>query len=190
MTVWGQDFKKFRVVVGGGYAKGERDGINTGGIFYLEPSYRIHEQIIVGIRAECTIVNEKDLVNNIYFDDFSSVNSLGISGQYYFKSNMHKRKPFIGTAITRYGIPVSGGSGSLNGLDYSESLTIDRRLGFSPRIGFDFGHFTICLEYNTGPVAKKTFVFTENGKSQTIFAKANLNYFGFKAGIILGGGRK
>jgi hypothetical protein len=186
-----QEFKKFRVGLAAGYAVDtHQESENKGVIISLEPSYRIKENVSVGLRLETTILNtvENDIYNlsDMYF---SGVHSYGLTGQYYFKSHGMVR-PFVGFGVGGYS-PAKAGGKSLQGDMYiiSKTISAGKRIGFNPRVGLDVRHFSLFVEYNFGSTSIQKLGYTyADGSSQNFEREISNNYFGIKAGFFFGGG--
>lgn len=124
-----QEYKKFKVAIGLGYATpiaGNNEPM-VGDVFTIEPSYRLSDDLAIGLRYESAV-----LVN--YDFDFTYYVSYTLNGQYYLSKN--KFRPFIGGGLGMF----------IVGSDYYEFA--DPKVGFYPRAGFDFGHFNVTLDYN------------------------------------------
>lgn len=123
--IYCQDYNNFKLGLGVGYVGGKGTGVNDAGggvILTFEPAYRLSDELAIGLRLEAAVYG-KD------FDGWPEVtSSITINGQHYLSSEQFR--PFVGAGLGIY-FPA-------------EFSTI----GFYPRIGFDFGHFTLALEYN------------------------------------------
>jgi hypothetical protein len=174
VSVQGQGLKKFRVGITAGYAMPAGEGAKGGVCIALEPSYRINDAFVVGLRAESAII-ARGFSEAVPYLDFqvTGLGSYTLNGQYYFKSDGFR--PFAGLGFGLYvldalefevdGVPIMVGE--------SES-----KFGFYPRLGFDAGHFTMLLEYNFVPPTKAGTNEIKN------------SYIGIKIGVNIGGGRK
>lgn len=179
-----QDYKKFRVGLGLGYARPAGDGAKGGALLYLEPGYRINDQLLVQLRLETA------LVARVAVDGSSAeVKGLGsytLNGQYYLSTGSFR--PFVGLGFGLYSMAssaasiTSGGGGSV-------SATVDSKIGAYPRVGFDLGHFTLSLDYNLVPKSTETYIVT--GSTATV-GKGDVpnSYLGLRLGFFLGGGKK
>jgi outer membrane protein W len=175
VAVQAQEYKKFRVGVGAGYAMPSGKGAKGGVLFYAEPGYRINDQIIANLRMEFAAMARgfSEDVGSAEFD-VSTSGSYTLNGQYYF-SNASFR-PFVGVGFGMYSIKAagfsSGGSSVVVGSDES-------KFGFYPRIGFDAGHFTLSLDYNLVGATKVEGLDGEFKNS----------YIGIRFGGFFGGGK-
>ena len=176
ITVHAQEFKKFKVGLGLGYASASGEGASGGILVYLEPAYRINDNILVGLRMESALVTRgySEDVGNATFD-VAAIGSYTVSGQYYFNTN--KFRPFVGAGLGVFSlaaVKVDDGSSTSQTAVKSES-----KFGFYPRVGFDFGHFNMSIDYNIIP------------KSEVEGAGDFKNsYLGVRVGFSIGGGRK
>lgn len=174
----GQDFKKFKVGLGFGYAI---PGDGGGGIaLYIEPMYRIKDNIGIGFRYESAATVPANVLSGgvTITPSAAVIGSFGLTGQYYFSNN--KFRPFAGFGIASFtlaSIDVAiTGSGSVGGV-LSPSVS---KVGFYPRVGFDYGHFNMTLDYNFIPAETAT----------SLVAARNASYIGIKLGFSFGGGTK
>jgi hypothetical protein len=176
-AVLGQDFKKFRVGVGGGYAHPGGEGAKGGVLFYVEPGYRVNDMIIANLRMEFAgMVRGAGSATSGELD-VATTGSYTVNGQYYF-SNENFR-PFVGAGFGIYKLA----SGSV-AFDNSGSTTTtvnvsaESKIGFYPRIGFDMRHFTVSIDYNIiSPTEAGTYEIKNS-------------YLGVRIGGFFGGGRK
>ena len=127
------NFKKFRVGVGGGYAMPSGDGASGGVLFFLEPGYRINDALLVNLRMEfAAMARGIEGADDGDFDVTTS-GSYTLNAQYYLKPEGFR--PFVGVGFGTYsckGAKVSDGGTSLSAADAN-------KIGFYPRIGFDAG---------------------------------------------------
>lgn len=175
----GQDFKKFKVGLGFGYAI---PGDGGGGIaLYLEPMYRINDKIGIGFRYESAATVPASVISGgvSVVPSAAVIGSFGLTGQYYFSNN--KFRPFAGLGIASFSlasidVAITGGGSSIGGV-LSPSVS---KVGFYPRVGFDYGHFNMTLDYNFIPAEAAT----------AFVAARNASYIGIKLGFSFGGGTK
>ena len=153
------EFKKFKIGVGVGYATGTDEQTNGGGLIYLEPAYRLTDAICIGLRIETFSAN-------VGFPQFDgpSFGTLSMNGQYYF--NNYNLRGFIGAGI-----------GLFNLKGFSTGADAKSKIGFYPRIGFDFGNLNMYADYTIMPSSN-----SESGEIKN-------NYLGLHIGISIGGGR-
>lgn len=168
-----QDYKPFKVGLGLGYAAPSDGG---GGIaVYLEPGYRINDQILVGLRIESAV-----MAKTVGTQEASAkaTGSYTINGQYYFSNN--KFRPFAGLGVGLFAnadVEVSGSSGS---------ASAGNGIGFYPRVGFDFGHFNFIFDYNIVPPTDELEV---SGSTVSLGDDEIKNsYMSIKIGVSIGGG--
>lgn len=171
-----QDFKKFRVGVGGGYAMPGGEGAKGGVCFYLEPGYRVNDALIVGLRMESAVIVRGFSEDIGTADlDIAGIGSYTLNGQYYFSNEGFR--PFAGLGFGLYSLAAvkydADGSGS------TEAAAAESNFGFYPRVGFDSRHFTLQIEYNIIPATK-----VDGG------GEFKNSYLGIKVGGFFGGGRK
>lgn len=173
-----QEFKKFKVGLGGGYALTSGSGAKGGALVYLEPAYRVQDQILVGLRLEWAGMVRgyaEDVDAGSISASFSG--SQGLFGQYYFSNEGFR--PFLGLGVGINKVTTAAAS--------FEAETFvgvqESKVGFFPRVGFDAGHFTLSLDYNI--IGASTLEGSAGGELKT-----KNNYIGIRFGGFFGGGRK
>jgi len=166
-----QDFKKIKVGLGFGYIP-TSDFWSR--LMYIEPAYRINDRWAIGFRMESNFAdgNSNKLLTGSY----------GLNGQHYFLNT--KLRPYGGLGIGLF-TPVQS---SMPLCDCS--ITYEKnKIGLYPRLGVDFGHLSVTMEYNFVAASKisTSSMFTN---SETTTGYLNNNYFSTKVGLVIGGGRK
>jgi outer membrane protein W len=167
-----QEFKKFKVGIGAGYAMASGKGAKGGVLLYLEPAYRITDVIQLGLRMESAVVARGFSEDPGELSmDVAGLGSYTLNGQYYFSNNSFR--PFIGAGVGIF--TLAAVSMDIDGSGTSQDLVASSsKIGFYPRAGFDFNHFTLSLDYNIVPE-------TDGVKN---------SYIGIRFGGFFGGGRK
>jgi hypothetical protein len=169
-----QEYKQFRVGIGGGYAMPGGSGASGGVLFYFEPGYRFADNIIANIRVEWAAM-ARGLAEDVQDADFSvsTSGSYTLNGQYYFSNESFR--PFVGAGVGMYKINAAevDGVGSFG--------SSETKFGFYPRVGFDAGHFTLSLDYN---LVGKTTIEVDGEE----FNFKN-SYIGIRLGGFFGGGK-
>jgi hypothetical protein len=142
-------------------------GVTNGFIAYFEPSFRITDKISVGYRSEGGV---------FFFSGFETYQMASKGGviQYYFE--VEDVRIFIGLGLASYKCSPS---------NYSRAD--DPTFGFFPRIGYDAGHLTLCIDYN---LINDFKVSTYAPHSFSSTEMSNRNYLSIKIGMTIGGGRK
>lgn len=173
-----QEFKQFRVGLGAGYAMASGEGAKAGVLIFLEPAYRVSDQILAGLRIEgAAIVRGYDVTVETGSASASFGGSYALFGQYYFNNNTFR--PFVGAG---FGLSkVSTAAASFDGEAFA--ALNESKFGFFPRVGFDAGHFSISIDYNLVGASTLT------GTSGTELKTKN-NYIGIRLGGFFGGGKK
>ena len=171
-----QEYKKLRVGVGTGYANVVQEYIGYKNVnqvlFYLEPSFRLNDEISVGVRLEIT--------------PGKSVASYTINGQYYWiRKSKSDLRPFVGWGIGFYH-PYLSGDPYYGTTSRSEQTVF----GFYPRIGFDYHHLSMLIDWNIGGLADATIYPSANSQLPPFNGNLSPNYFSAKIGIQVGGGKK
>lgn len=175
---YAQEYKKFKVGIGLGYALASGEGSKGGVLITLEPAYRIKDNFSIGLRMESALVT-RGLSTSLtgLSVDVAAIGSYTLNGQYYFGEGSSFR-PFFGAglgifSLSKIDISYTNGGQTLTGSFPSES-----QFGFYPRVGFDYGHFNLALDYNFVPATKAGTGEFKN------------NYLGFRVGFFFGGGKK
>lgn len=177
---FGQDFKKFKVGLGLGY--GVPSEGSGGVLLYLEPMYRVMDQLAVGLRIETAAFLGQPISGTSITTAGFAVGSYTVNGQYYFGNNTFR--PFVGAGLGMF--MAAGTSTDLgNGNVYVQAST--SLFGFYPRVGFDLGHFNFSIDYNLIP-AQETQVNLGAFGVQT--QTSNYSYIGIRIGGSIGGGKK
>lgn len=179
LASYGQDYKKFKVGIGLGYALSSGEGSQGGVLITIEPAYRLSDNLSLGLRLESAALT-RGYSGTLAPGTTLSVAAIGsatMNGQYYFSSN--KFRPFVGAGFGMYQLAdvTATSSGSTVGTVLGESV-----MGFYPRIGFDMGHFNMALDYNILPGSKPA--------GSTSSDVINNSYIGIRIGAFIGGGTK
>lgn len=192
MAAYAQDYKPVKVGVGLGYASPQGSGSKGGVLFYLDPAYRVSDQLAVGLRMEAALVARGYSISGTsnsanVSGKIAAVGSYSLNAQYYFSNEAFR--PFAGLGVGLFTlaaetVDVSSGVGGSN---VSGSISAAAsKFGFYPRVGFDLGHFTMQLEYNIIPSTKTDVTVGANTETST----TKNGYLGVKAGFFFGGGKK
>ncbi|MFZ5973744.1 MAG: outer membrane beta-barrel protein [Bacteroidota bacterium] len=193
-TATAQEYKPVKVGIGLGYASPAGEGSKGGALFYLEPAYRVNDQIAVGLRLEGAVVGRVAVVANSTSGsaeaEVSANASYTANGQYYFLNGTFR--PFAGAGFGVYSVASAKVSGSSSGSGSASSeVGGGTKFGFYPRLGFDLGHFSFNLEYNVIPKTETTVIVADgSGGTSTAQSTVKNSYLGVKFGFFIGGGRK
>ena len=163
-----QTFKPFKVDIASGYALPSGEGAKAGGLFAIEPKYALNDNFTVGLRAELALTVQGTMGGEAVNADVKGSGSYLGTLDYYFNTNSFR--PFVGAGA---GIFTNASANANSSTQTSSDVKSGSRFGFTPRAGFETGHFRLAVEYN---VAGKTL-------------NVNHNYIGMKIGFFLGGGR-
>ncbi len=169
-----QEFKKFRLATGLGYAMAGGKGASGGFLYAIEPGYRVSDALTASLRIEGAVVVRglsEDVAN--YNASAAAIGSYTLNGIYYLSNN--KFRPYVGAGFGLYNLAAVTVSDSGDGGAAAES-----KFGFYPRIGFDLGHFNINLDYNI--VGSTKFEGTD--------LESKNSYIGIRIGGFFFGGRK
>ncbi|HZY79739.1 MAG TPA: outer membrane beta-barrel protein [Cyclobacteriaceae bacterium] len=195
-TVQAQSFKAFRVGLGVGYASPAGEGTKAGLLIYLEPSYRLTDAIVVGLKAEGAVMARAARVTQngqttTAKGTVSAAGSYTLNGQYYLMNGGFR--PFVGAGFGIYSLGSISGTASSDGTSSSSSgevSTSSAKFGFYPRVGFDAGHFTMNVEYNIIGKSTNSYQVNSNGTITNATSESKNNYLGIRIGFFIGGGRK
>jgi hypothetical protein len=161
---YAQDLKPFRFGIGTGYALAFGTGASGGVIIGFEPSYRVKDNLSIGLRGEFA-----GLVRGVVNGSGGTVSFLGswtLNGQYYIGDKTEGFRPFVGAGLGIY----NGASVTVTTNTSTTEVSGPSDIGFYPRVGFDISHFTLNLDYN---------IVGNNG-----------SYLGVRAAVQIGGGKK
>lgn len=175
---YAQEYKKFKVGLGLGYALAGGEGSSGGVLITLEPAYRIKDNFSIGLRMESALVT-RGFSNALPSTkiDVAAIGSYTINGQYYLGEGSTFR-PFVGAGLGIYSLSKITGITTINNNTVTEVIPSESSFGFYPRVGFDYGHFNLSLDYNFVPATKAGTGEFKN------------NYLGFRVGFFFGGGKK
>jgi hypothetical protein len=163
------EFKPFKVDLAFGYAVPGGSGSKGGALFAIEPKYAINDNITVGVRMEGAVMARasQSSTGEPLVADVKASGSYLATGDYYFNTNQFR--PFAGIGLGIY----SNAGASVDSYGGTSDVSTGTKFGGAPRVGFEYGHFRMAVEYNLV------------GKSAGI----NYNYLGVKLGFFIGGGR-
>lgn len=175
----GNELRKFKGAIQFGYTWPSDGG---GGIaFIFEPGYRINDQIATHLRYESALM-VRDIGGQS--TKIAATRSFTINAQYYHLTN-EKFRPFAGLGLGWF-LPATVGFDIIEGgiaFSYEPAGTI----GLYPRLGFDYWHFTMLIDYNIIPKSEAQ-VAVSNGTKE--IRKFKNSYMSIKLGLTFGGGRK
>lgn len=178
LSAHAQEFKKFKVGVGLGYAMAGGEGAKGGVLFAIEPAYRITDAIQVGLRWETAALVRgfSEPIPDEVSLDIAAIGSFSLNGQYYFSNGSFR--PFVGAGIGLYSLAAVKYDDT--DADNFEIAASQNKVGFYPRVGFDAGHFSMSLDYNLIPATK----------AEEAGGDFKNSYLGIRIGAFFGGGRK
>lgn len=81
--------------------------------------------------------------------DVAGITSYTLNGQYYFGEGSFR--PFVGAGLGIYSLSVITTKFTSQGVTPSGTIASESSFGFYPRVGFDYGHFNISIDYNLVP---------------------------------------
>jgi hypothetical protein len=165
-------YKEFTMDLGFGVAVEPKGA--TGFLMYLEPGYTIAEQFKPGVRFEQTMSNMKYTSSSLLTFD------------YYLT-----RRPGVRvSAGGGYGFFNTGeiGGGCGGGPYFPQTTRTSKNTGSMVRMGLELHHLHLGVEYNFAPATKVTTPATTDKLASTaVYQNA---YWGLKASVIIGGGKK
>jgi hypothetical protein len=166
-----QIYKSFKTDIGFGAAYGVSQPESF--LMYMEPSYTFANNYKAGIRLEQSISNMKQ------------IGSYAITFDYYIPRTKGFRA-FAGTGYSYFNITGSGGCDP--GPTTIKTVSRTGSSGALFRTGLEVFHFRLGIEYNLVPPTHVSMTDL-NGQSLSRAVYSNA-YFGFKAGLCIGGGKK
>jgi hypothetical protein len=181
VAVNAQEYKKFRVGTGIGYAMPGGEGSGGGILWALEPGYRVNDKILANFRYEAAAIIRGTVDATSASFDIAGIGSYTVNGQYYLMDGGFR--PYVGLGLGMFSIAAASVEGNSSGGSVSE--TAGTKFGFYPRLGFDARHFTINIDYNFIPNTEATIT---SGTTSTTTEFKN-SYIGIRVGGFFGGGR-
>ncbi len=167
----GQIYKPFKIDVGLGRAGQPFDA--NGFLLYAEPSFTFADRYKPGLRFEYAILSMKD------------IGSSALTFDYYFLTHIvFVYSPGVAIVFIQLRLMVA----VIRDLPYAEIVRSTRKSGGLARIGFDWHHFHLSMEYNFVPSTYVTAIGNDVQNSPTVVYKNN--YFALKLGVSIGGGKK
>lgn len=177
-------FKPFRFGLCVGYANPSGGGDAKGGVlFNFEPSYRIKDNIAVGLRGEFAVMARASGDASSSSVDASANGSWTLNGEYFFSNNDFR--PFAGLGFGTYSIAKASVDVSVGGSSGSAAAA-GNKFGFYPRIGFEYNHFVLGIDYNIIPASKYEYTATTGN----VEVEQKNSYLGIRLGLYIGGGRR
>lgn len=138
-----QEYKQFRWALGLGYAKPSGEGAGGGVMWATEFGYRVTDPICVSLKIEGAAVVRglSETVDGYADGEVAGIGSYTLNGIYYLSNNSFR--PYVGAGLGLYSLAAVS-------VDNNAGLgaAAENKIGFYPRIGFDFGHFNVNLDYN------------------------------------------
>jgi hypothetical protein len=169
-----QQYRRFLFALDLGYPI---SNLNPKGLVSMEPAYRLNDKILIGFRMETIGIGR--IPNGSTTGD-PYLNSMGLNGQYYFSFN--SMRLFCGAGLGLY-----------NPFIMNRTINHLSGLGVYPRIGIDFGHARVLIEYNFIQKMNHLIVTDFNPMIPTAnwhYEIVNKSYLSLKIGFFIGGGRK
>ena len=164
----GQIYKPFKIDVGLGPAGQPFDA--NGFLLYAEPSFTFADRYKPGLRFEYAILSMKD------------IGSSALTFDYYFLTT-HRLRLFAGGGYSLYTTSSNGGCDP--GPSTTEIVRSTGKSGGLARLGFDWHHFHLSMEYNFVPSTYVTAIGNDAQNSPTIVYENN--YFALKLGVSIWG---
>ncbi len=173
-TAFPQDYRRFRVSTGMGLIA--NNYFLPGFLWHIEPSLRLHNNFILGLRIE-TLVRPHG--------DIEVMGSYSLNGHYYFTDGAARFFGGLGFGIF---IPNGGPGASCTCEDEPKIIGVP---GFYPRFGLEYDHMAFTLEYNAVQSVKQIRYFdSPQMTGAPIYFNAQPSYFSVKFSFIIGGGKK
>jgi opacity protein-like surface antigen len=153
-------FKPFKIVASMGYVRPLDIPYKYALDFQLEPKYAFTDNFWLGLRLETAVLVQRSL----FGDDYQAIALFSILPSFDYSYVINEEfRPFVGIGAGTYTSQLYYDGAEKVGGDKAET-----NIGFCPRIGLDYKHFTITFEHN--------------------FVKGGISYSAIKAGFCIGGG--
>ena len=186
-----QNAKPFKVSIAGGYAlpanKSTNDNVSKAGFAYsLEPQYELTKNLEVGVRFEQAFIKRPEILDEVFYftTNTKSIMSAVVTANYVMRVGTSLR-PYVGVGGGLYYAEKSEQrqpSSSGSSLVYYP-LPVTTAFGGMGRIGVKYGIVHVEANYNLISDTSVT-----NGATRLTLTAKN-SYFGFKAGITIGGSK-
>lgn len=173
-----QEYKKFRL--GGGLGlNGIYNSLPDGFSLYIEPSYRLSDRMAVGVRVET-------MGQSAGREKIGVMGSYTVNANYYFRQEAPRFFGGLGMGV------FTPNRGPLAYCSCENEPTNETVFGFYPRIGWEFRHTVLQLEYNAVQSVSRTGYpsIPPNASSVPIPYTVSTSYFTLKFGFLIGGGKK
>jgi hypothetical protein len=157
--------KRFHLAVGAGFNT-STDLMPYGYLIYLEPSYRVNENLSIGVRTES--LSRKDS----YVDVMGSYTA-------FVKYYITREEPRFAAGMG-WGLYTPNQSLLIPSSIKDKYITLS---GFHPRIGWEAEHFELILEYNILPDLSMPYY---NSSGSQAMQKINTSYLALKFGLRIG----
>jgi len=153
-------FKPFKIVASMGYVRPLDIPYQYALDFQLEPKYAFTDNFWLGLRLETAVLVQKSLLA----DDYQAIALFSILPTFDYSYVINEEfRPFIGIGAGTYTSQLY-----YDGSEKAGDNKAITKLGFCPRIGLDYKHFTLSFEHN--------------------FVPDGISYSAIKAGFCMGGG--
>ncbi|HOY96120.1 MAG TPA: hypothetical protein PK509_10300 [Catalimonadaceae bacterium] len=153
-------FKPFKIVASMGYVRPLDIPYQYALDFQLEPKYAFTDNFWLGLRLETAVLVQRSLLG----DDYQAVALFSILPTFDYSYVINEEfRPFVGIGAGTYTSQLY-----YDGSEKAGDNKAVTKIGFCPRIGLDYKHFTISVEHN--------------------FVSGGVSYTAIKAGFCMGGG--
>lgn len=153
-------FKPFKIVASMGYVRPLDIPYQYALDFQLEPKYAFTDNFWLGLRLETAVLVQRSLLG----DDYQAVALFSILPTFDYSYVINEEfRLFVGIGAGTYTSQLY-----YDGSEKAGDNKAVTKIGFCPRIGLDYKHFTISVEHN--------------------FVSGGVSYTAIKAGFCMGGG--
>ncbi len=150
-----------------------------GYLLYIEPSYLLSDRIAGGVRIETM----GQWAGN---ENIGVMGSYTVNANYYFRQETPRFFGGLGAGV------FTPNRGPLAYCSCENEPTNETVFGFYPRIGWEFRHTVLQLEYNAvQAVSRMSYpAIPPTSMSVLIPYSVSTSYFSLKFGFLIGGGKK
>jgi hypothetical protein len=173
-----QEYKKFRF--GGGIGLiGVYNPLPSGFLLYAEPSYRLNDRLVLGLRVET-------MGQSTGRENIGVMGSYTVNANFYFKQESPHFFAGLGAGV------YTPNRGPLAYCSCENEPTNETVLGFYPRIGWEFRHTVLQVEYNIVQALPRMGYsnIPPLPMSNPVPYIEKTSYLSVKFGFLIGGGRK
>lgn len=181
LSVSAQVFKPLKVHLSAGYAHPSGKAGKGGFVYSIEPKYGLGDHLDVGLRLEQAFLAQSvTTTGGSTSADLKALTSGLLTASYLLGAG--SVRPFLGVGAGIYGVGATNVTYTSGTTTRDHKIDSDTRFGGLVRAGVKTGHFVLSVEYNA--------LGSSNHQASAGVIERRNSYYGFKAGVDIGGGRR